>query len=128
MPYGLWAVEIKDAVPFIGFVGLHKQDFPASFTPCIEIGWRIAYEYWGKGYAFEAASKVIDYAFKELQLDDLVSFTAVENLRSQRLMAKLKMSHDIKDDFEHPKLPIGHRLRPHVLYRLNSKDFFNRVG
>jgi len=118
--YGLWAVEVPGVSPFIGFVGLHYQDFEATFTPCIEIGWRLSHEHWGKGYAFEAASKVIDYAFHTLKLTELVSFTAKTNERSQKLMQRLKMTHDPKDDFEHPKLSPGHPLRPHVLYRLTS--------
>lgn len=126
-PYGLWAVEVKAGAPFIGFVGLHAADFPASFTPCIEIGWRLASAHWGKGFAYEAALRVLDYAFADLKLSELVSFTAVENLRSQKLMKKLGMRHDAGGDFEHPKLPPGHRLRPHVLYRLSSAEFQQRI-
>lgn len=114
--YGLWAVEVKDRAPFIGFVGLHYQDFEAPFTPCIEIGWRLASDHWGKGYAFEAASKVARYALEELKLEEIVSFTAEINLRSKKLMEKLGMTQS--GSFEHPKLPEGHRLRSHVLYRL----------
>ncbi|NGX58334.1 MAG: Spermidine N(1)-acetyltransferase [Chlamydiae bacterium] len=115
--YGLWAVEVPGVAPFIGFVGLIDHDFPAHFTPCIEIGWRLAFDYWGKGYAFEAAAKVMDYAFNELNIEELVSMTAVLNHRSQKLMEKLGMTRDPKDDFEHPNLDLGHPLRPHVLYR-----------
>lgn len=118
--YGLWAVETLKDHHFIGFVGLHYQDFPAPFTPCIEIGWRLSFDAWGKGYAFEAAKKVIEYAFETLQLKELVSFTAASNDRSIRLMERLGMTHDPKDDFEHPKIPQGHPLRNHVLYRLKS--------
>lgn len=118
--YGLWAVEVKDIAPFIGFIGLHYQDFPSSFTPCIEIGWRIAYEHWGKGYAFEAGSKVAEYAFNVLNLDEIVSLTSVINTRSRRLMEKLGMIYNPEDDFNHAKLPEGHPLRPHVLYRLKN--------
>lgn len=115
--YGLWAVEVPGIASFIGFVGLIDHDFPAHFTPCIEIGWRLAYNYWGQGYAFEAASKVMDYAFNVLKLDELVSMTAVSNQRSQKLMKKLGMTRNPDDDFENPKLKPGHPLRPHVLYR-----------
>lgn len=118
--YGLWAVEVPGIAPFIGFVGLHDQDFSATFTPCIEIGWRLAYEHWGKGFAFEAASKVVAYSFHVLNLQELVSFTAVKNQRSRKLMEKLGMTRNPEDDFEHPKLPEGHPLRPHVLYRLKN--------
>lgn len=116
--YGLWAVEVKGVAPFIGFVGLHYQDFPATFTPCIEIGWRLSNEYWSKGYAFEAATKVIDYAFNDLKLEELVSFTTKKNQRSRKLMEKLGMTHHLDDDFEHSSLHEGHPLRSHVLYRL----------
>ncbi len=119
--YGLWAVEVIGGAPFIGFVGLHYQDFPASFTPCIEIGWRLAYEHQGKGYAFEAASKVKKYGFEDLKLEEIVSFTSARNIRSIKLMEKLGMTRDPKDDFNHSKLPEGHPLRPHVLYRLVNK-------
>ena len=120
--YGLWTIEVVGAAPFIGFVGLHYQDFPAAFTPCIEIGWRLAYEHWGQGYAFEAASKVIEYAFETLKFSELVSFTTVENQRSRKLMEKLSMTRRLEDDFEHPKLAKGHPLRPHVLYRLKNQE------
>ncbi len=120
--YGLWAVEAIDAAPFVGCVGLHYQDFPAAFTPCIEIGWRLAHEHWGKGYAFEAASKIIKYAFQTLRLCELVSFTTVENQRSRKLMERLEMTRKPEDDFEYPKLPKGHPLRPHVLYRLKNQE------
>ncbi|NGX42165.1 MAG: hypothetical protein K940chlam7_00442 [Chlamydiae bacterium] len=120
--YGLWAVEVKGGASFIGFVGLHYQDFTAPFTPCIEIGWRLTLEHQGKGHAFEAASKVIEYAFKELKLEELVSFTTIKNLRSIKLMKKLGMTHDPQDDFDHSKLPEGHPLRPHVLFRLKNQE------
>ncbi|MGD2168756.1 MAG: GNAT family N-acetyltransferase [Chlamydiota bacterium] len=120
--YGFWAIEVIGVAPFIGFVGLHYPDFQASFTPCIEIGWRLAYEHWGKGYAFEAASKVIDYAFNTLNLQELVSFTTVKNKRSRKLMEKLGMTHNPSDDFDHPKLQKNHPLRPHVLYRKKTHN------
>ena len=118
--YGLWAVEVKNETPFIGFVGLHFQDFEAPFTPCIEIGWRLAHQYWRKGYAYEAASKVVSYAFESLKLEELVAFTLPSNTSSRRLMEKLGMTYDPKDDFENSKLPEGHPMRPHVLYRLKK--------
>ncbi len=121
-PYGLWAVEVVSLGVFIGFVGLHYQDFQAAFTPCIEIGWRLGFEYWGKGYAFEAAIKIVNYAFKTLKLKEIVSFTTLENKRSRHLMEKLGMTHDMKDNFKHPKLPEKHPLRPHVLYRLINQE------
>ncbi len=118
--YGLWAVEVVDVAPFVGFVGLHDQDFPAAFTPCTEIGWRLDFEYWGNGYAFEAAQKVVEYAFDTLKLPEIVSFTTAANQRSRTLMKKLGMTYNPQDDFQHPKLAVNHPLRPHVLYRLGN--------
>lgn len=120
--YGLWAVEVPNIASFIGFVGLHYPGFTAHFTPCIEIGWRLAFEYWGKGYGFEAATRVIEYAFNTIKLKEIVSFTAVSNIRSRKLMEKLGMTHNPEDDFEHPLLSENHPLRSHVLYRLRNKN------
>ena len=118
--FGLWAVEVKNKIPFIGFVGLHIQNFEAHFTPCIEIGWRLAHPYWRKGYAYEAATKVLSYAFETLKLEEIVAFTLPSNTPSRKLMEKLGMTYDPKDDFENSKLPEGHPMRPHVLYRLKK--------
>ncbi len=120
--YGLWAVEAKNCAPFIGCIGLHYQDFSAHFTPCIEIGWRLLFDYWKKGYAFEAASKVLEYGFNVLNLNEIVAFTAEKNTRSRKLMEKLNMTYNPKDDFHHPKLPKNHILQPHVLYRLKNPN------
>lgn len=119
--YGLWALEVVGIAPFIGFVGLHYHDFPAHFTPCIEIAWRLSHDHWNKGYAFEAASKVIEYAFQTLKLHELVSFTTKKNERSRKLMERLGMTRKREDDFEHPKLPKGHPLHSHVLYKLKNQ-------
>jgi RimJ/RimL family protein N-acetyltransferase len=116
--FGLWAVEVPGVAPFIGFTGLAVPRFEAHFTPCVEIGWRLAAEYWNRGYATEGARAVLSLAFGTLDLDEVVSFTAVGNLPSRRVMEKIGMKHDDGDDFEHPGLSEGHRLRPHVLYRL----------
>ncbi len=109
--WGLWAVEAGDE--FIGFVGLNEPDF----MPGVEIGWRLARDAWGHGYATEAGRAVVAYAFDELGLAELVSFTSTTNLRSQRVMQKLGMTHDPADDFDHPRVD-DPRLRRHVLYRL----------
>jgi ribosomal-protein-alanine N-acetyltransferase len=119
--FGLWAVETPDA-PFIGFTGLAVPRFTAAFTPCVEIGWRLAVEHWGKGYASEAARLSLAYGFETAGLSEIVSFTTVANLRSRAVMDRLGMQHDPADDFDHPSLPDGHPLRRHVLYRLNSLD------
>lgn len=118
--FGLWAMEVVGSAEFVGFVGLSVPRFQAHFTPCVEVGWRLAYEHWGKGYASEGAKAAIDFGFTELQLDEIVSFTVPENLRSIRVMERLGMTHSSADDFEHPGLPEGHRLRRHVLYRLRK--------
>ena len=115
--FGLWAVEVPGVAPFIGFTGLAVPRFEAHFTPCVEVGWRIARAHWGRGYAPEAAGKALAHAFGPLSLDEVVSFTAGGNLRSRRVMEKLGMTHEPADDFEHPSLAPGHRLRRHVLYR-----------
>lgn len=97
--YTLWAVEECLSQQFIGFVGLNKTSWEIPFTPNIEIGWRLAFPFWGKGYASEAAKAVLNYAFNELNLSEIVSFTAVDNWRSRMVMERIGMSYDSKDDF-----------------------------
>ena len=124
--WGMWAVSVPGIAEFIGFIGLNSEDqvsFPAAFTPAIEVGWRIAFEDWGKGYATEGAKAALAYGFKTLNLDEIVSFTAVQNRRSRRIMEKIGMHHDPKDDFDHPKLPKEHKLNRHVLYRLGASEW-----
>ena len=116
--FGLWAVEVVDGGRFAGFVGLWVPSFEAHFTPAVEIGWRLAHEHWGHGYATEAARAAIAYGFDEVGLDEIVSFTTPANERSWRVMERLGMTHDPADDFDHPQVPVGHPLRRHVLYRL----------
>jgi RimJ/RimL family protein N-acetyltransferase len=120
--WGLWAVEVAGGSPFIGFVGLAEPQFDAHFTPCVEVGWRLAREHWGRGYATEAARAAVELGFGELGLDEIVSLTTPANTRSRRVMERLGMTHDPADDFEHPRLPVGHPIRPHVLYRLASPE------
>jgi RimJ/RimL family protein N-acetyltransferase len=121
--FGLWAAELRAAAECIGFVGLSIPRFAASFTPCVEIGWRLAQAHWGRGLATEGARAVARYAFENLKLPELVSFTVPANARSRRVMEKLGMTHDPGDDFDHPLLPAGHPLRRHVLYRLGAHQF-----
>jgi RimJ/RimL family protein N-acetyltransferase len=116
--FGLWAVEINDVAPFAGFIGLAIPRFEASFTPCVEIGWRMAAEFWGRGYATEGARAAVQFGFETLQLAEILSLTVPANWRSRRVMEKLGMTHNPADDFDHPLLPAGHRLSRHVLYRL----------
>jgi RimJ/RimL family protein N-acetyltransferase len=115
-----YAVELKSTGEFIGFVGLAIPLFEAPFMPAVEIGWRIAKTHWNKGYATEAAKYVLNHAFNHLNLPEVVSFTAIQNRTSRRIMEKIGMTHDPKDDFDHPKLAEGHPLRQHVLYRITA--------
>jgi RimJ/RimL family protein N-acetyltransferase len=120
--FGLWALELPGVAPFVGFTGLAVPLFEAHFTPCVEVGWRLAREHWGNGYATEAAHATLAFGFERLGLAEIVSFTAVGNVRSRRVMEKLGMQRDPADDFEHPALAPGHRLRPHVLYRIRRGE------
>ena len=117
--FGLYAVELRESSVFIGFIGLSIPLFKARFSPCVEIGWRLAAEQWGQGLATEGARAVTGYAFGELSLAEIVSFTVPANTRSRRVMEKLEMTHNPEEDFDHPQLPPGHPLRRHVLYRLS---------
>ena len=119
--FGLWAVEVPGAAPFVGFTGLSMARFSAPFTPCIEVGWRLGAAHWGRGYATEAARLALDHGFGPASLAEIVSFTAATNLRSRAVMERLGMRRDPADDFDHPSLPAGHPLRPHVLYRITSQ-------
>lgn len=124
--WGLWAASLIDTGEFIGFIGLEEVYFQAHFTPAVEIGWRLAFNHWGKGYATEGAKAVLAYGFENLNLEEVVSFTAVQNMRSRRIMEKIGMHHDSKDNFDHPKLSENHPLRRHVLYRIKKSDY--RLG
>ena len=119
--FGLYAAELREEHRFIGFVGLALPTFDAPFTLCVEIGWRLCAEYWGRGLATEGASAVVRHAFEVLGLDALVSFTVPANIRSRRVMEKIGMTHSPSDDFDHPNLGKGHPLRRHVLYRLRRE-------
>ncbi len=120
--FGVWAVEIDSVAEFAGFVGLSVPRFEAHFTPCIEIGWRLAAEYWGQGFATEGARAALEFGFETLRLEDIVSFTVPANVRSRRVMEKLGMTQRESDDFDHPLLPVGHPLRRHVLYRIRRSQ------
>jgi RimJ/RimL family protein N-acetyltransferase len=121
--WGLWAVEVPGVAPFVGFVGLSPVPFDAPFTPATEVGWRLARAWWGRGYATEAARAALAVAFDELGLAEVVSFTVPANARSRAVMARLGMSHQPADDFDHPRLAPGHPLRRHVLYRISAADW-----
>lgn len=114
--WGFWAVEVKATNEFAGFIGLHEPSAELPFSPCVEIGWRLARYFWGKGLATEGAQAALDFAFSELALNEVVAFTAISNKRSERVMQRLGMIRDEKT-FEHPQIPVGHALRQHILYR-----------
>lgn len=120
--FGFWAVEVPGLAPFIGFVGLSAPTFDAHFTPCIEVGWRLAASYWGQGFATEAAHLAVNYGLSTLGFPEIVSFTADTNHRSQAVMMRLGMRSDPADDFDHPALPEGHPLRRHVLFRTGHRS------
>jgi RimJ/RimL family protein N-acetyltransferase len=113
--WGLWAVEVDGA--FAGYTGLAVPRFEAPFMPCVELGWRLRREYWGRGIAMRAARQAEAHAFQELRLPGLVSFTAAINSRSRRLMERLGFSRAAGEDFLHPSLDVDSPLRLHVLYR-----------
>jgi RimJ/RimL family protein N-acetyltransferase len=120
--FGFWAVEVPGVVPFAGFIGLSVPRFETHFTPCVEIGWRLANQCWGHGYATEGARAALAFGFQELRLEEIVSFTVPDNLRSRRVMEKIGMTRSPLDDFDHPALPVGHPLRRHVLYKIGRSN------
>ena len=114
--FGLWAVEEKESEKFIGFIGLNYADFKSSFTPCIEIGWRLDSRFWGKGYASEGARLCLQKGFEEFNLKEIYSFTSVLNTKSENVMIKIEMKKVM--EFEHPKLEKENLLCKHVLYKI----------
>jgi len=128
--YGVYAVETKDTHQFIGFVGLDHPLFEIpnlkpKKSEVVEILWRLSSEHWNKGYATEAATAVLRYAFTELKLDEVFSFSVVANSRSRHVMEKIGLHHSEDDDFDYPKLDESSPLRRHVLYRLTQEEYFN---
>jgi RimJ/RimL family protein N-acetyltransferase len=121
--FGPWSVEIKDTHAYAGFVGLMVPTFETHFTPCVEVGWRLARKYWGRGYATEAARVALAFGFETVGCDEIVSMTVPGNFRSRAVMARLGMKRRSQDDFDHPNVPDGHKLRRHVLYRLGRQDW-----
>lgn len=124
--WGFWAVEIKDTKKFIGFVGLNEPDYKLPVTPCVEVGWRIAKEYWGNGFATEAANAALAVAFDQLDLPEVYSFTPILNTKSIAVMRRLDMV-DMLVEFEHPLVPVGNPLRTHVLYRIDKTIWMMRI-
>lgn len=125
--FGMWAVEVAETGEFIGFTGLNPITFDAHFTPAVEIGWRLARKAWGKGYATEAAEASLAYAFGELGLVEVVSFTATSNIRSQAVMTRIGMARDPDGDFHHPAVgDPQHPISLHVLYRISAGQWAKR--
>ncbi|WP_377810320.1 GNAT family N-acetyltransferase [Azospirillum sp. A29] len=116
--FGFWAVELLSTHEFIGFVGLVNVGYDAHFTPAVEIGWRLHPDYWGYGYATEAAKRALRDGFERLDLKEIVAITVPANHRSRRVMERIGMARHEDDDFDHPRVPDGHSLKRHVLYRL----------
>jgi ribosomal-protein-alanine N-acetyltransferase len=126
--YGLWAVEVPGEATMIGFVGLMHPSFDAHFTPCVEVGWRLARVCWGRGFASEGARAALNWGFTEAGLDEIVSFTVPGNQRSQAVMRRIGLRRTPADDFFHPNLAIGHPLREHLLYRLSKEAWQQQTG
>jgi ribosomal-protein-alanine N-acetyltransferase len=123
--FGPWSVEIKGTATYAGFVGLMVPTFETHFTPCVEVGWRLARKFWGHGYATEAARAALAYGFEAAGCDEIVSMTVPGNWRSRAVMERLGMTCRPADDFDHPNLPEGHMLRRHVLYRLTRHTWLS---
>lgn len=126
--WGLWAAERTDTSTFIGFIGLGIPGFDAPFLPGVEVGWRLAHEHWGLGFAPEGAAAALQLAFHDLELAEVLSFTTVANTNSRRVMEKIGLVHDAADDFDHPSVPVGHRIRRHVLYRITADRYRSRLS
>jgi ribosomal-protein-alanine N-acetyltransferase len=124
--WGFWAAEHKPDNRFIGFIGLNVPLWTAHFTPCVDVGWRLARPYWGQGLATEGARAALAFGFGELLLPEVVSITVPDNAPSRNVMAKLGMAHDTGGDFDHPRIPEGSPRRRHVLYRLSRENYLRQ--
>jgi RimJ/RimL family protein N-acetyltransferase len=122
--YCFWAVEERKTGRFVGFNGLGPVEFKEHFTPAVQAGWRMARPFWGKGYATEAARAALAHGFDEFGMKEIVAYTVPANGRSRAVMERLGMTQDQAGDFDHPKLPEGHPLRRHVLYRIARPPLF----
>ncbi len=120
--WGLWAAELKSTSEFIGGIGLHKPESALPFSPCVEIAWRLHINYWGKGYATEAATKALQFCFEELNESEVVSFTTIKNARSRAVMRRLGFS-NTNENFKHPDISTDHPLSEHVLYKLTQHEW-----
>lgn len=120
--WGLWATELKASGEFIGFIGLQIPSAVLPFGSCVEVGWRLGAQHWGKGYATEGGRAVLGVAFAALNLPEVVSFTAINNQRSRAVMQRIGM-HDTGENFEHPSIPLGNPLRAHCLYKITAAQW-----
>ncbi|MDH3449317.1 MAG: GNAT family N-acetyltransferase [Gammaproteobacteria bacterium] len=120
--WGFWATELKENNKFIGFVGLHEPKDTFPFAPSVEIGWRLLGNYWGKGYATEAATQALQFSFDTLDLHEVVSFTPASNSRSRSVMDRIGMINTCQN-FKHPDLPKNHSLSEHVLYKITKNQW-----
>ena len=123
--FGPWAVEVPGVAPFVGMIGLMVPKLGAAFEPAIEVLWRLAADHWGQGFAPEGAAAALDWGFEHLCVAEIIAYTAAGNDKSRRVMEKLGMRHAAGEDFEHPRVPEGSKLRRHVLYRL-GKDAWTK--
>ena len=121
--FGIWAVELRGGAPFVGFTGLSIPRFEAPFMPAVEVGWRLAFDHWGKGYATEGARAAVEFGFNTIGLEEIVSFASAANLRSHAVMKRLGMRYDAQDDFNYPGVAPTDPLRRHLLYRLKRADW-----
>lgn len=126
--FGFWAVEAPGVASLVGAVGLLVPGFTAPFTPCVEIGWRLAPAFWGCGFASEAARAALAFGFERAGLDEVVALTVPANTRSRAVMQRLGMTHSPADDFDHPLVPAGHPLLRHVLYRLSKEAWLASIA
>lgn len=123
--WGFWAAELKESHEFIGFVGLNSVPATLPFSPCIEVGWRLHKQYWGRGYATEGGNISLAYAFEQLELEEVVSFTTESNYQSRRVMERLAMENS-GQNFKYPHLPAEHPLSEHVLYRISKSQWLQQ--
>ncbi len=120
--FGFWAAELRESGRFVGMIGLQHASAVVPCAPAVEIGWRLDKSVWGQGLAPEGASAALAYGFSALAVTEIVSFTAAINTPSARVMEKIGMQRDRLCDFDHPLVPEGHPVRPHILYRIKIES------
>jgi len=120
--WGFWAVETISDNRFIGFTGLNQPEYELPVNSCVEIGWRFSAEAWGQGYATEAAKACLDFAFQNLVLDEVYSFSTVSNQKSRAVMERLNMVNQ-NLNFNHPLVPDNDKLQEHVLYKIELQQW-----